>query len=232
LWELIGQLGRVPRRLIWDNEPGIGRGQRGAEGVASFMGTMGARLVLLPPGDPESKGVVERRNGWFEISFMPARTLALPADFNDQLGVCLQTANARAVRRIKAAPVDRSDADCAAMFPLPPVPLHLGWRNRVRLGRDHYVRVDTNDDAVDPAVRRSEWDHDLGGQRLRGHGRGERGVPRRVLRDRQPSGPVELQHLRQLGDTPVGRGGSVDARCVRNGRRRSHSDHTTGDPSQ
>lgn len=24
-WELIRQLGRVPRRLIWDNEPGIGR---------------------------------------------------------------------------------------------------------------------------------------------------------------------------------------------------------------
>jgi hypothetical protein len=24
-WELIKQLGRVPRRLIWDNEPGIGR---------------------------------------------------------------------------------------------------------------------------------------------------------------------------------------------------------------
>jgi hypothetical protein len=24
-WELIQQLGRVPRRLIWDNEAGIGR---------------------------------------------------------------------------------------------------------------------------------------------------------------------------------------------------------------
>ena len=23
-WELVKQLGRVPRRLIWDNEPGIG----------------------------------------------------------------------------------------------------------------------------------------------------------------------------------------------------------------
>jgi hypothetical protein len=33
-WELIQQLGRVPRRLLWDNEPGIGRGPRRAEGVA------------------------------------------------------------------------------------------------------------------------------------------------------------------------------------------------------
>ncbi len=78
-WELIQQLGRVPRRLIWDNEPGIGRGQRRAEGVASFMGTLATRLVLLPPRDPESKGVVERRNGWFETSFMPGRTFASPA---------------------------------------------------------------------------------------------------------------------------------------------------------
>ncbi len=67
-WELIQQLGRVPRRLIWDNEPGIGRGQRRAEGVTSFMGTLATRLVLLAPRDPESKGVVERRNGWFELS--------------------------------------------------------------------------------------------------------------------------------------------------------------------
>ena len=35
------QLGRVPRRLIWDNEPGIGRGQRRAEAVAVFAGHVG-----------------------------------------------------------------------------------------------------------------------------------------------------------------------------------------------
>jgi hypothetical protein len=35
-WELVFQLGRVPRRLIWDNEPGIGRGGRLAAGVAAF----------------------------------------------------------------------------------------------------------------------------------------------------------------------------------------------------
>ncbi len=36
------------------------------------------------------------------------------------------------------------------MLPLPPIPLHLGWRNRIRLGRDYYVRIDTNDYSVDP----------------------------------------------------------------------------------
>jgi transposase len=151
-WELIGQLGRVPRRLIWDNEPGIGRGQRAAEGVAAFMGTLAARLVLLPPKDPESKGIVERRNGWFETSFMPGRSFASPADFNDQFAGWLVKANGRVVRTVGAAPVDRLEADKAAMLALPPAVLHLGWRNRVRLGRDYYVRLDTNDYSVDPAA--------------------------------------------------------------------------------
>lgn len=149
-WELLQQLGRVPRRLVWDNEPGIGRGQRRAEGVAAFMGTLATRLVLLPPKDPESKGLVERRNGWFETSFMPGRSFTGPADFNAQFTEWLTRANARVVRTINAKPVDLLDADRAAMLPLPPIPLHLGWRNRVRLGRDYYVRLDTNDYSVDP----------------------------------------------------------------------------------
>ena len=151
-WELIQQLGGVPRRLIWDNESGIGRGQRRAEGVAAFMGMLATRLVLLPPNDPESEGVVERRNGWFETSFMRGRSFASPADFNIQFGDRLTRANARAVRAIKASPLSRLDADRAAMLPLPPVPLHLGWRNKIRLGRDHYVRLDTIDYSVDPNV--------------------------------------------------------------------------------
>jgi len=57
-WELIQALGRVPRRLIWDNEPGIGRGGRLAAGVASFVGTLATRLVQLPLHDPESIAVV------------------------------------------------------------------------------------------------------------------------------------------------------------------------------
>jgi hypothetical protein len=151
-WQLIEELGRVPRRLIWDNEPGIGRGPRRAEGVASFMGTLATRLVLLPPRDPESKGIVERRNGWFETSFMPARTFASPADFTEQFRSWLEVANARTVRTIKASPAERLELDRAAMAALPPLPLHLGWRNRIRLGRDYYVRLDTNDYSVDPSV--------------------------------------------------------------------------------
>ncbi len=117
------------------------------------MGTLATKLVLLPPRDPESKGVVERRNGWFETSSMPGWLFASPADFNTQFTDWLARANARVVRTIKAAPVEPVlDADRAAILPLPPIPLHLGWRNKIRLGRDYNVRLDTNDHSVDPSV--------------------------------------------------------------------------------
>ena len=148
-WELLTQLGRVPRRLIWDNESGIGR-RKLTEPAAVFAGTLATKIVLLPPKDPESKGVVERRNGFFETSFMPGRHFTSPADFNAQFTDWLTTANARVVRTLKSRPVDLVEADKAAMLPLPPAVLHLGWRNHVRLGRDYYVRIDTSDYSVDP----------------------------------------------------------------------------------
>ena len=149
-WQLLQRLGRVPRRLIWDNERGIGRGPHRAEGVPAFMGTSATRLVLLRPRDPESKGIVERRNGWFETSFMPGRSFASPADFNDQFTDWLATANQKVVRTTKARPTDLLEKDRAAMLALPPVPPVVGWRKQVRLGRDYYVSIARNDYSVDP----------------------------------------------------------------------------------
>ncbi len=173
MWLLLQQLGRVPRRLIWDNESGIGRGKRHAEGVGAFTGTLATTLVRLKPYDPESKGLVERRNGFFETSFMPGRDFASPADFDAQLTDWLAKANARVVRTIKARPVDLLDADRAAMLPLPPVAPVVGWVNRVRLGRDYYVRLDSNDYSVDPNVigRFVDVHADLAGVQVRHEGR-------------------------------------------------------------
>jgi len=152
MWELLQQLGRVPRRLIWDNESGIGRGKRHADGVGAFTGTLATTLQRLKPYDPESKGIVERRNGFFETSFMPGRDFESPADFNAQFADWLAVANARIVRTTKTRPIDRLDADKGAMLPLPPLAPVVGWVNRVRLGRDYYVRLDSSDYSVDPAV--------------------------------------------------------------------------------
>jgi hypothetical protein len=151
-WELIQQIGRVPRQFDLGQRARYRQGPTPRGGVSEFMGMLVTRLVLLRPGDPESKGIVERRNGWFEPSFKPGRTFASPADFNTQFGQWLHLANTRVVRTVKAHPVDRLDTDRAAMLPLPPIPLQLGWRNRVRLGRDYYVRLDSNGYSVDPAA--------------------------------------------------------------------------------
>jgi hypothetical protein len=142
----------VPRRLIWDNETGIGRGGKLADGVAAFTGVLATRIVQLRPRDPESKGIVERHNGYFETSFLPGRSFASPADFNAQFTEWLDRANNRVVRTTKARPADLIEADRAAMLPLPVVPPPLGWHSQVRLGRDYYVRLASSDYSVDPAV--------------------------------------------------------------------------------
>ncbi|MCU1504882.1 MAG: transposase [Ilumatobacteraceae bacterium] len=115
MWSLIEQLGQVPRRLIWDNEAGIGRRGRLAAGVAEFCGTLATRLHQLKPHDPESKGIVERRNGFFETSFMPGRDFASPGDFNAQFTGWIEQANRRMVRTLKGRPIDLVDIDRALL---------------------------------------------------------------------------------------------------------------------
>lgn len=192
-WELLDQLGRVPRRLIWDNEPGIGRGKV-TEPVAVFAGTLATKVVLLPPRDPESKGIVERRNGFFETSFMPGRHFESPADFNAQFAHWLTGANARVVRTIKARPTDLLAADKEAMLPLPPAVLHLGWRNHVRLGRDYYVRVDTCDYSVHPRAIGARVDvaADLDTVRVRHGGQLVAEHPRRWARGMSVTDPAHV----------------------------------------
>ena len=40
---------------------------------------------MLPPREPEHKGIVERNNDYLETSFLPGRSFASPTDFNVQL---------------------------------------------------------------------------------------------------------------------------------------------------
>jgi hypothetical protein len=96
--------------------------------------------------------MVERSNGYLETSFLPGRQFASPADFNQQLAEWLDRANSRTVRSIRGRPVDLLETDYLSMIPLPPVEPPIGLSQRVRLGRDYYVRVDTVDYSVDPQV--------------------------------------------------------------------------------
>ena len=152
MWQLLAALGAVPKTLVWDNESGIGQHHRLTVGARSFAGTLGTRIHQVPPRDPESKGVVERANGFLETSFMPGRVFTGPTDYNQQLAQWLPRANSRLLRRTGEQPGLRVVADVAAMKPLPPVPPTVGASERVRLARDYYVRIAGNDYSVDPTV--------------------------------------------------------------------------------
>ena len=190
-WQLIEQLGAVPRVLVWDGEAAVGRWRGGRSELTAqcqaFRGTLGAKVLICRPADPEAKGIIERAHDYLERSFLPGRTFVSPADFNIQLTEWLATiANLRIRLVLGCAAADRITADRAAMLTLPPVAPTVGWRATTRLARDHYIRLDSNDYSVHPQVigRRIEIAADLDGsgcsatadrsRTISGYGRGIR----------------------------------------------------------
>jgi len=155
-WRLIARLCAVPRTLVWDGEGAVGKYRRGAPALTAatqaFRGVLGAKVIICKPADPEAKGLLERVHGYLETSFLPGRSFTGPADFNTQLGGFFAQANRRWRRAMGCAPAERIAADKAAMLTLPPVAPATGWRVSLRLPRDYYVRLDSNDYSVDPGM--------------------------------------------------------------------------------
>jgi transposase len=166
-WQLIVALGAVPRVLVWDGEGAIGRWRSGKPELTgdcqAFRGTLGTRVIVCKPADPEAKGLVERFHDYLERSFLPGRDFAGPADFNARMQQWVAVANTRVRRALGCPAADRVTADKQAMLALPPVAPVTGWRSSGRLARDHYIRLDSNDYSVHPAVigRRIEITADL-----------------------------------------------------------------------
>jgi transposase len=166
-WRHLTRLGAVPRTLVWDGEGAVGEYGGGRNKLTAqcheFRGTLGTKVLVLRPRDPEAKGIIERAHDYLERSFLPGRTFTSPADFNTQLQAWLDIVNRRRRRALGCAPVDRIVADRQAMLPLPPLAPATGWRWSGRLPRDFYVRVDGNDYSVHPSVigRRIEVITDL-----------------------------------------------------------------------
>ncbi len=166
-WQHLSRLGAVPRVLVWDGEGAVGAYGGGRNVLTrecqAFRGTLGTKVLVLRPRDPEAKGVIERAHDYLERSFLPGRTFASPADFNAQLQAWLDLVNQRIRRALGCAPSERIAADKAAMLTLPPVAPVTGWRSCGRLPRDFYVRLDGNDYSVHPGVigRRIEVVADL-----------------------------------------------------------------------
>jgi transposase len=152
--EVLRQFGAVPRRLVWDQEGCIGR-RRGGETTltgefSAFIGTLGTGAVILKRADPESKGIVERNNDFYETSFLPGRSFSDVADFNAQFTGWLRRANNRIHATTKVRPAEAIYEDRGSMLPFPPVLPDTSWRFGTRVPRDHYVRVETNDYSVNP----------------------------------------------------------------------------------
>ncbi len=173
-------LGAVPRVLVWDGEGAVGRWRGGqAEAHRRLPGVprhAGHRGASCRPRDPEAKGLVERAHDYLEPSFLPGRGVHRPGGLQHPAGRLAGSGRTPGTRRaLGCAPTDRIAADRAAMLALPPVAPAIGWRTSTRLARDHYVRLDSNDYSVHPAVigRRVEVIADLDPVRVTcdGHGR-------------------------------------------------------------
>ncbi|MFI8281401.1 DDE-type integrase/transposase/recombinase [Streptomyces sp. NPDC085929] len=126
-WRLLTKRGAVPKTLVWDNEAGVGRGRPTSE-FAAFAGLLATKIYLCRPRDPETKGLVERANGYLETSFLPGRNFSSPNDFNSQLTAWLKVANHRIHRTLGARPADRWEADRAQMLTIPGVGPPTWWR--------------------------------------------------------------------------------------------------------
>jgi transposase len=176
-WQLLAGLGAVPRVLVWDGEGAVGRWRGGRSELTAdcqgFRGTLGTKVLICRPADPEAKGLVERLHDYLERSFLPGRTFTGPDDFNAQLAAWLALVNTRPRRALGCAPTERIGADLERMLTLPPVAPATGWRSSTRLARDHYVRLDGNDYSVHPAVigRRVEVVADMARVRVLCEGR-------------------------------------------------------------
>jgi transposase len=149
---------------------------------------------------------------------------ASPADFNAQLAGWLALVNRRPRRVLGCAPADRIEADRAAMLALPPVAPQTGWRSSLRLPRDHYVRLDSNDYSVHPSAvgHRVEVTADLERVRVWCEGRLVAEHVRCWARHQTLGDPVHLRAAAQLrhqraalGATDVRQGvEEVQLRCL------------------
>lgn len=209
-WGHLQGLGAVPRVLVWDGEGAIGRWRGGRSELTgdchAFRGTLGAKVIICRPADPEAKGLIERAHDYLERSFLPGRSFSSPADFNTQLAGWLEVANRRQRRALGCAPTDRIATDKAAMLTLPPVDPVIGWRASTRLARDHYIRLDANDYSVHPAVigRRVEIVADLARVRVLCDGRVVADHDRLWAKHQTVSDPEHVAAARSLRRERIG----------------------------
>ena len=150
----LAKLGGLPETLVWDREGALhAGGGRPTEPFAALCGELRVGWRFLEPHDPQSKGVVERLQGYMETSFEPGRSFANELDFQEQLDRWFDgRANLRFHRTLRCCPADRLLAELTVMRPLPERLPDVDRRIVTRVPPDPCVRVDSNDYSLDPRL--------------------------------------------------------------------------------
>jgi transposase len=154
------RLGGVPDAMVVDNDSsivasGVGRGAILHPEVSALCGHLGMRLIVLDPGKPESKGQVERTNGYLETSFLPLREFCDLDDLQSQHDSWTpDVAFRRHHRRVGGRVGDALAAERRYLHALPdPLP-DVDRRTEVRVQKDGFVRVGDVDYSVPPGLTR------------------------------------------------------------------------------
>lgn len=150
------RLGGVPEKLVYDNDTsiiasGTGRNARLHPEVAALFGYLRLRGIALDGGKPESKGQVERNQGYFESSFLPLRTYTRIEDLQEQFDTWTnEVAFPRHHRRVGSRVADAWNVERGFLHrlpdPMPSTDLHL----QVRVSKDCFIRVRDVDYSVPP----------------------------------------------------------------------------------
>jgi transposase len=155
LWGMsrcLWSFGGLPGLMVWDREGALhAGGGRPTDPYASFCGQLPVDWYFCEAKDPQAKGAVERLQGYLESNFEPGRCFANELDFQLQLDDWFEKANGRAHRMLRARPVDRLAEELEVMRALPEQP-DLDRRLVMRVPPDPYLRFDTNDYSLEPAL--------------------------------------------------------------------------------
>jgi hypothetical protein len=148
------RLGALPETLVWDRQAGLhAGGGRPTEAFAAFCGQLRVDWHFCDAGDPQAKGVVERLQDFAERSFEPGRIAANELDYQLQLDDWFdERANPRMHKTLRCRPIDRLLEERQLMAPLPMAPPDVDRRWVLRVAPDPYLRFDTNDYSLDPAL--------------------------------------------------------------------------------
>jgi len=151
-------LGGAPEKVVCDNDASIVRERRGGKAilhdeVAAFFGALGIKVIVLTPRTPQSKGQVERTNGYLDTSFLPLRTFGDIEDMQSQHDDwTTDVAYRRHHRRIGAIVGDAWRVERGFLQALPDPRPNTDRKGEARITRDCFVRIGDVDYSVPPGL--------------------------------------------------------------------------------